>query len=403
MPETLNDRLARNETALAGKILKSSLNDSVWNKLVPKEAWPKGQADTLQVLTVERNLPANIDAWSAVTPNSSSNTCVPIADVVPRGHTVRNYAIVQKAIESDPICVSDTLNAYMVNDQIKMMYENLRDVTSYTWKRRGQLEYFEVSENKIVVAPGLPTASSHMPTIASTSVLTQKVLNRIYVQLISNSAHRDGGSLGMQDGRPQFILITDMETSDDILREDTTNTAFLYNEKRVPELLAPLGVDRAFRGFYHSIDNLPRRFNFVDGDWVEEMPYEDAQASVGTKAVLRPEYLAAPFTDSYVYLPSVMTFVVPPVVTSVGSGTSFGSQSYVGEFKWHNEYHKTDNPDRAIGYYRAVLKSGTKPVRPQFGFVIRHLRCASDLGLQACAASDIGASSDLGSGEEFFV
>lgn len=105
MALALNDRLARNENNLAGTIYKTTINRSVWNKLVPKEEWTNGLSDTQRVLTVERNLPANIDTWGAVAPNDNSNTCAITGDVVPRGNTERTYSLVQKAQESERICV----------------------------------------------------------------------------------------------------------------------------------------------------------------------------------------------------------------------------------------------------------------------------------------------------------
>jgi hypothetical protein len=102
----------------------------------------EGLSDNLQVVTVNRNLPENIDTWTSITPNEGTNTCVPIADVVPRGNTVRTYSLVQKALESEDICVNDTRNAFQVAEQVRLMYEGLRDVVSYTWKRRAMLEYF---------------------------------------------------------------------------------------------------------------------------------------------------------------------------------------------------------------------------------------------------------------------
>ncbi len=398
----LNDKLARNDLALAGKINSTSINRSIWNKLIVKEPWQNGMADTLQTVTVERNIAANVDTWTRLSPNENTNTCVPVADVVPRGHTARQYYLEQKAIESDDICVDDTRNAYQVNEQVKHMFTNLRNNIAYIWKRRAMVGYYDVSLNKTVCAPGRPTASDHTPNIAATSMLTQKFLSSIYQHLIADSAEEDGGSLGMVDSRPAFILITDAETSDAIMGETQIQNAFLYNNARVKELLAPLGVDRYFKGFYHTIEKLPRRFTF-DGTWHEVAPYETVDADVGSKAKLRMEYLQAPFTESFVFLPSVFSFVVPNSVNSVGSGTAFEPQNYIGELKWHNEYDRQDNPDRTIGHYRAVMKSGLKPGAPQFGFAIRHLRCPDDLGLQACASTDGGASSDLGSGDYFAV
>lgn len=408
MPLELNDKLARNTNSLAGKIYQTTINRSVWNKLVPKEEWEDGLSDTQKVLTVERNLPSNIDTWSAVAPNDESNTCAIAGDVVPRGTTDRSYGLTQKSQESERICVNDTRNAYMVTEQIKKTFEGLRNVVAYTWKRRSMLEYTRIAEHKVVATNGLPFNDAGFPGIAATSTLTQKILNIYYQYLIQNSAELDGGSLGMADGRPQFILVTDMATSDEIMREDANINAFLWNKARVPELLAPLGVDRPFRGFYHTIDNLPRRYTFANGTYTEVMPYTEVQASTGTKSVLSSAYIAAPFTDSVIFLPSVMCLKHPRPISSVGSGTSFAPQTYVGDFKWLNVQNVDStspyyNPDNSWGFYRALMMSATKPVHPEFGIVIRHLRCPSDIGAQACPESVAGDPDDLGEGDAFFV
>ncbi len=407
MALALNDRLARNENNLAGTIYKTTINRSVWNKLVPKEEWMNGLSDTQRVLTVERNLPENLDEWSDVNVNDNSNTCALNADIIPRGNTERTYSLVQKSQESERICVNDTRNAYMVNEQIRKVFENLRNVVQYTWKRRSMLEYTRVAEYKVIAANGLPHNAADFPAIAPTSILTQKMLNVWYQYLIQNSAEMDGGSLGMANGRPQFILVTDMETSDAIMRETENFVAFAENDRRVPELLTALGVDRSFRGFYHTIDNLPRRYTFEGGVWTEVLPYVSVAASVGSKAQLNPDYISAPFTDSTIFLPSVISLLHPRPISSVGSGTSFEPQTYVGDFKWLNVQHVDStspyyNPDNSWGFYRALMMSATKPVHPEYGIVIRHLRCPSDLDTTACNGTP-GDSSDLGSGDSFFV
>lgn len=407
MPTALDDIFVRDQDRIGERIYKKSINTSVWNRLVPKEAWPDGLSDTIQVLTMERNLPDNIDEWETLAPNEDSNNCVPTADVVPSGQTLRSYNLVQKALESQEICVNDTRNGFRVSEQVRLMYENLTHVVRYTWKRRAMLEFARICEHKMIAAPGLPENGSAFPSIAATSVLRQQTLNVIYQNLISDSAELDGGSLGMQDGRPQFILVTDAETSDSLIREAATTNAMLWNQQgltnRAKDLLSPLGVERGIRGFYHTIDNLPRRFNFTGGAYVEVQPYETAAATKGTKAQLSAAYRAADFTLSYVYLPTVFSFMVPGPIATRGSGTSWRPQSYMGDFKWLNIQHRTDNPDNSIGFYRAVIQTGSKPVHPEFGYAIIHKRCPTDLDLTACPAGDSGDSADLGSGDSFFV
>lgn len=403
MSTPLNDRLVREANRIGEKIYKKTINSSVWNKLVPKETWPDGLSDTIQVLTVERNLPDNIDTWAQLTPNSSSNNCVPTADVVPSGQTLRSYSLFQKALESDSICVNDTRNAFRTQEQIRLMFENLTNVSRYVWKRRAVREYANVAEHKIIAAPGLPESSTHFPTVVPTTILTQKILNTVYQNLIADSAELDGGSLGMSDGRPQFILVTSAETSDAIMREPGNVNSFLWNKARVPELLQPLGVERGIRGFYHTIDTLPPRWTFSGGTWTEVAPYTSVAASKGTKLVIAPAYRQAQYEDSYVFLPSVMSFMVVQPISTVGSGTSFKPQSYMGDFKWLNIQHRTENPDNSIGFYRALIQTGTKPIHPEFGYVIRHLRCPEDIGATACPSVTPHPSSLLHSGEDYFV
>jgi hypothetical protein len=51
----------------------------------------------------------------------------------------------------------------------------------------------------------------------------------------------------------------------------------------------------------------------------------------------------------------------------------------MGDFKWKNIITPDTNPDGTIGYFRAILSSGSKPVRPEWGYVIRHLRASTPL------------------------
>lgn len=400
----LNDIFVRNETVIGGQFHTKSLNSSVWLKLVPKETWPDGVSDIIQTPTSERNLPANVDEWSSLADtNDNSNNCVPVADVIPSGQTLRQYNLEQKALESEPICVNDTRNAYRTGEQVKNMFNNFSKVIAYVWARRAKVEYARLAEHKMIATHGLPEANALFPIVAPTTVLTQGILDEIYDHLILDSAAEDGGSLAMVDGAPQFILITDRKTSDRIRAEDAITNAYLYNRSLVPDLLKPMGVNNAFRGFFHMMDNLPRRWNLTAGQWVEVLPYTTVAASRGTKAEISTEYKEAPYQDSYVFLPSVFSFMVPKPITSVGSGTSFEAQKYMGDFSWKNIQDRVENPDNSWGYYRGVLQSGSKPVHPEFGFVIRHLRCVGDIGHQACPEVESVDDTDLSGSDSYFV
>ena len=403
----VSDIFQREENRIGEKIYRRSLNKSVWNKLIPKEEWPNGMGDQIQAITVERNLPDDTDTWEnvvTISDDDTTGTCVPTEYEVPSGSTARNYRLEQKALTSEDVCVDTTRGAFRVQEQAKFMLRNLTRAVSYVWKRRQVTEYTDLSEHKMIATHGLPENANTFPGIAATTVLTQRILNKIYMNLIADSAEEDGGSLGMADGRPQFILVTGAEDSDLIMEETRNMNAFLYNSNRVPEVLAPLGVDRAIRGFYHLIDPLPPRYTFSLGTWTPVSPYSTVAASKGSKSKIRSEYREAPYQDSHVFLPTVMSCMVPRPISTIGSKTRWNPQSYMGEFKWLNIQDRTLNPLNQIGFYYALLQGASKPVFPDFGYVIRHLRCPADIDHTACDEDGSeAASSQLGSGDSFFV
>jgi hypothetical protein len=399
---TLNDNFQRESGRISDRIFRRSINNSVWNKLIPKETWPNGMGDSITSMTIERNLPDDTDTWEDVVTAGSGN-CVPTEYEVPSGSTTRSYNLEQKALTSEDICVDTTRGAFQIKEQTRLVFRNLTKVVSYVWKRKALKDYATLAQHKMIATHGFPENAASFPAIAATSVLTQKMLNRVYQNLIHDSAEEDGGSLGKAAGRPQFILVTDAETSDTLMEETRTTNAMLEGV-RVPELLQPLGVDRAIRGFYHTIDNLPPRYNFVGGAWVEVPPYESLAATKGTKSTISHAYREALYTDSYVFLPTVMNFLVPQPISTVGSKTKWNPQAYMGQFQWLNIAHRTDNPLNQIGLYYALLSCASKPCIPDFGYVIRHKRCPADLDHTDCDESGSeAASSLLGSGDSFFV
>jgi len=394
---TLNDIYARDAERISGRIYSRSVNRSVWNKLIPKEPWPTGVADTLKFETIERNLPDNTDTWNDMVTAGSGN-CVPTEYEVGSGSTERSATLQQKVLVSENICVDTTRGAYRVQEQAKYMFKNLTRAVSYVWKRRALTQYIDQSEHKMVATHGMPYNADDFPAIVPTSVLTQKMLGHVYQNLIMDNAEEDGGSLGSADSRPQFILVCGAETSDTIMRETNNANAFLYNSNRVPELLAPLGVERAIRGFYHVIDTHPPRYTFSAGVWTEVPPFGEVAADKGTKRKISSAYQEAPYEDSVIFLPSVMSFMIPQPISTIGSKTKWNPQNYMGEFDWLNIQDRTINPKNLIGFYYATLASAVKPVAPDFGYVIRHLRCFADIDHTACDETGSEATSSLISG-----
>jgi len=379
------DQLLVNESGRIGPdIYSKSLNTSPWLKLVKKAGWPDEMGTSISVMTYQRSLPANTLTWSALDLNDGSgNNCVPTAEVVNFAQTLRTYNLNQSAIESPKICVNDLRFTMKRKEQLSNIFRILTENTSYAWIDRHRDEYTRLAEHKMIATAALPEGSASFPLVEPTSRLTQGILDRVYMRLV-----RDGGGnnpLGRVNGRPQFSVITSSEASNSVILDNADIRADYRDSSKVNELLSPLGVERSYKGFYHLIDDFGPRWDFVDGAWVRRLPYAAVATTQGNKWDINPLYEAAAYEDSFVFHTDVMETLIPAPITAPGGNTKFDPVSYMGEFKWLNIQHDERNPDKTIGYFRAVLSSGSKPIFPEWGYVIRTLRCDSPLNLLACS------------------
>jgi len=379
------DQLLINESGRIGPdIYSKSLNTSPWLKLVKKASWPDEMGSSLSVLTYQRSLPANSLTWSDVNFNTGTgNNCVPSAQVVEFAQTLRTYNLNQSAIESPKFCVNDLRFSLRRKDQLSHIFRILTENTRNAWIDRHRDEFTRLAEHKVIATAALPEGSASFPLVSPTSRLTQGMLERYYMKLIRDGASQS--AYGRENGRPQFAIITSSEASRSVILDNAAIREDYRYSTKVNELLAPLGVERSYGGFFHMIDDFGPRYDFVAGAWVRRRPYAPVATTHGNKFDVNPLYESAAFEDTFVFSSDVMETLIPTPISSPGGNLKFDPVSYMGDFKWNNIADEEKNPDGTIGYFRAVLSSGSKPIFPEWGYVIRTLRCNSNLNLLACS------------------
>jgi hypothetical protein len=386
----LEQLLIQQEDLIGPDIYAKTIDSSLWLKMIQQEAWPDGMGEEIRVLTFERTLADNTDTWADLTANDGDgNTCAPEAAKIGFAQRFRTFNLKQKAVESPPICVNDIRFGFQMKEQLRNMYEMLTQNVSYIWKRRYRDEYVRLSEHKIVAkldGSTLYEGSSSFPVQTPVSALTQGILNWTRMRLLRDGA--GAAAAGRENGAPVFTVVTSAETSENIIRQNSDD--FRYTTARVNDLYTPLGVERSYRGFYHVIDDFPRRFKIVSGAWVEVKPYVLASTvgidpvAKGAHYVINPEYDTAPIEESIIFVKDVMRSLVPSVITKPGGNVEIDPQNYRGDFKFLNIRHRTENPDGSWGFFRGLMQSGSKPIHPEWGFAIRHLRCGVMSSLLDC-------------------
>ena len=309
------------------------------------------------------------------------------------GKKLKAYSIQRAIIESPRINVDDLRYAAHRQEQLRAILDSLAESTRHSWAERYRDEYDRLVDNT-VICRGDATNDSGNPTefLASNegqttdalgaaggdldgggaskvkSDISNAVLDKIYFKMIRGGASAD--AYGRENGRPVFALVCSSEASNTIMKEDGFRDDIRYNNARVGDLIAPLGVEKSFRGFYHLIDDLaPRYKDGNEGDLVRVEPYTSSNGIATPNA----NYDSAEYEVAYVLHPSVYESQIPAPFGGT-NGLTFNPVDYSGDFKWTNILSETVNPDGTIGFFRGILAAASKPIKTELGYAIVYKR-----------------------------
>lgn len=422
----INTALAEEANRIGSDIHKRTLHTSPWIDLTKQAAFPDGMGYQLTTLVYDRAVATSDTAgntlgtgWTALgtlsTGGNQFDTSLSGANAQPLddaaddvqggrgtgsadnrsyvqiGKQLKKYSLQRAVIESPRIALEDLRFAAHRNEQIRAIMDTLTEVTRNTWENRYRDEFEKVAANFV---PCLATATPILTTVdadtdgnaddafegvqitaidpvtsgAGNSDVTpdanisNAVLDKVYFQLIRKGAGNN--AYGRENGRPVFAAVMSSEASYQLQTEAGFRDDVRYNNAKVSDLIAPLGIEKSFRGFYHLIDDLAPRFSIAGSVITKVEPYTVS----GGVATPNAAYETASYEAIFVLHPEVCESQIPNPFSG-SQGISFNPVSYKGEFKWTNILNEITNPDGTIGFFRGVLASATKPIKTDFGYV----------------------------------
>lgn len=335
--------------------------------------------ETISNLTYERSAPTSAEpTWTqmAVADGQAGGQCLPTATKIAVASTTRNYTLFRRVLEGPDFCAEDLRTPFAVAAQLNNILNIISEYSLIEWEIRYRHDYLHVPTTKVVV-PGGGTSfdtstGTGFPATCPGSILTQGVLNYWKGKLLRDGAAMS--AMGMENGGPIFTLLTDMETSERLIFDNADIRQDLRWGKP-SELLAPYGVERSYRGFYHLIDYFPMRFTCTGGVYTEVPAFSSSAATKGTKQIVNPDYESAPVTTSMIWDPTVFTSRIPKPMIAPGGGLKFDPVNYMGNWTLKNIPDRVCNPDGTIVFHRGHLAEGAEPVHPERGVVFAHKRC----------------------------
>jgi len=306
---------------------------------------------------------------------------------------LKPYTLRRATVESPKISLEDLRYAVYRQDQLRAIMDLMTEATAYTWENRYRDEYERLAGNlvsaqtagsvvssvvdgngdgtsaqafedvSVAGAMDLTTSGVGNTDISPDANISNALLDKVYYQNVRKGAGRD--AYGRENGRPVFALVCSSEASYALQTESGFRDDVRYNAAKVSELIAPLGVEKSFRGYYHMVDDLAPRYTIAAGVLTRVLPYTTASGIVADN----PAYEVAPIEAAFILHSEVMESQIPNPFSG-SNGLSFNACDYKGKFNWLNIAHEDKNPDGTTGFFRGILASASKPIKTEFGYVV---------------------------------
>tara|TARA_R100000329_G_scaffold3197_2_gene4741 strand:- start:674 stop:1999 length:1326 start_codon:yes stop_codon:yes gene_type:complete len=340
---------------------------------------------TLGTSTLDQPLPNGDTMATEVGPNVVAGT-----SFVHFGKKLKQYQLARAAIESPRISLNDMRFAAHRGEQLRAIMDLLTEATRYTWENRYRDEYARLSDGYVGckttgtaldgqdgtfegdgIDQVLDLSAAGVAGIPDANI-SNAILDKCYFNLIRRGAGTN--AYGRENGRPVFGLVISSEASYQLQTEAGFRDDVRYNNAAVSDLIAPLGIEKSFRGFYHLVDDLAPRFSLASTDQFTRIAPYTVSSGVST---YNSAYDSASYEAAFILHPDVMESQIPQPLSSVGSGVTFNANDYKGEFKWLNIPDAVINPDSETGFFRGILASASKPIKTDFGFMILFKRDSS--------------------------
>ena len=434
-PADINTILTQEAGRIGNDIHKATLHTSPWLDLIKQSTFPEGMGYELSTLIYDRALPikpmdkdlGDDDGSNLIGVNWTEMST--LQGTATRGYTtgqtadtktlptggdfvnhidfskqLKTYKLGRSVIESPRINVEELRYAVHRTEQLRAIMDLLKESTRQTWEDRYRQQYDQQCDNVIyarstfsIFATGAEGKATHSDvaadrldidaplavggddsdsdnTIDVTANISNAILDKAYFSLVRKGAGNN--AYGRENGRPVFTLVCSSEASYQLQTEAGFRDDIRYNSSKVSDLIAPLGVEKSFRGYYHLIDDMAPRFNLaLADDRLVEVPVYTVNTT-NNNIVINTAYDSAVVEAAYILHQDVMESLIPAPITS-GGGLKFDPVSYKGEFKWTNISDVLTNPDGTIGFFRGIMANASKPIKTDFGYVILFKRTST--------------------------
>jgi len=375
---------------------------SIWRSRIPRGSFVYGQGYTQKSRQFYGGLALQDTnrAWSAMQPSRAPDpdtgdpgydACRYTAPVIGYGLEEKQFTIYETFRRTHDLCLTDILFTWQFEQQLRLMFEMLSDVTLGEWENFLREQYVNFA-TKLVANPqmqtltiplGADTVDISAVDLDSVGRLNQTMLDRLYMFLYRQCPM---AALANANGMPTYGLVTSAETSQEVITADSTAVEnFRYAQPNV--LIEGIGQALTYKHFAHIHDPMTMRFKIDPNDptqLVRVWPYKQTPTTIGDSVRVDQEYVDAAFELSVIFLNDVFKALVPPGNPTNLSGHEFGPADNMGDFRWLNIQDREENLLKEKGFFFARFRAAPEPMTYHRDAVcILHRRC-TDVVVNVC-------------------
>lgn len=391
------------------------LHTSPWIDLSPRGEFASGMGYRMNSLIYDRALPQHqangtsgnyevlgalfVDMTAASLASESKSTgVIGNSHVDARGPTyaaaridftkkLREYNL-ERAVFFGPFLDLENLRfTTQLQEQVGQMVQIMGESTKWIMEERFRTEYDKVCDNYVgcrtsgtvittgktgIATGGTAYSAGVIDFTTDVAILPNANISNRIMDIIQTRMRRSGANQnawGVENGKAIHAIVLSSEASYRLQTESGYRDD-LRQSGRVDELLQPLGVDKAWRGFYHLCDDLAPRYNFTDNGSDDYLARVQPYAFDSSVLVPNSSYDTATYEVAYVLHKDACKHLIPNPNVAAGNGVTFTPQDYTGKYRWLNIPDQVTNPFGTNGRFGGIIATATKPLKVDFGYRI---------------------------------
>lgn len=335
--------------------------------------WGTGEGTTKTEMVFRGQLPkieTNFDKWAKLRANQGCDPCsgpgcgYNITKVGGFGFDQKVIELMSRELVSETFCIKDIQTTAHFKEVFAKLVENLWRQIDFMKEINVNFNYLTQLTKKFVVDSGGPKINQANPYVypnigtARISSLNPYILEFFYEWMKKMT---DVEPYDVINGAPVYAVIASQQLFSHMYRDDPALRQDLRYTGYANDLITKYNFVNTIQGMFFPVTWMwPRRFNLsATNEPVQVLPTVNGiPMNYGTYTGFNPAYEAAEYEEVIICGKNPYKIWVMPTETSLGQGTSFGSEpQYFESWKFINPETPTD-PLRREGYFISAATIG---------------------------------------------